>query len=75
MTCFAAMTGELMPTRIHGTVLSILFARAISRAPGLQGLANNVLAFGCAGEPGRLDVIPLGARRDGERRGELKQRR
>jgi hypothetical protein len=43
------MTGALMPTRIQGTVESILFARAISNAPALQGLKN---MLGCAGEPG-----------------------
>ena len=37
-TCFASMTGALMPTRIQGTVESILFARAISNAPALHGL-------------------------------------
>jgi hypothetical protein len=35
MNCFAAMTGKLMPARIHGKVESILFARAYSNAAAL----------------------------------------
>lgn len=52
ITCFPSMTGELMAARTHGTVLSILFALAISKAPADQGFANSKDGFGCAGEPG-----------------------
>lgn len=55
ITCFPAITGALIAARIHGTVLSILFALAISKAPADHGLANNVLTFGCAGDPGCAD--------------------
>lgn len=77
ITCLPAMTGKLMPARIHGTVLSILFARAISKAPALHGLENKVLGLGWAGEPGWVDTTPLlfAARREGDSRGEEKERR
>lgn len=43
---------------IHGTVLSILFARASSRAPADHGLANNDAAGGVAGLPGcKLEAL------------------
>ena len=44
--CFPAMIGKLMMASIHGTVLSILLARAISKAPALHGLMKIVLGFG-----------------------------
>jgi hypothetical protein len=77
MICFPTMTGALMPTRIHGTVESILFARAISNAPALQGLTK---MLGWAGEPGWAEVpvlLPEASvmRREGERSGEEKERR
>ena len=77
--------GALSPARIHGTVLSILFARAASRAPALQGLRKRVLGMGWAGEPGWVDeamveesgLLEFGlmARREGVRSGEEKERR
>jgi hypothetical protein len=42
MNCLIAMMGKETPVMIHGTVLSILFARANSSAPALQGLAKSV---------------------------------
>ena len=71
------MTGKLIAARIHGKVLSILFALAISKAAALHGFANIVVGFGWAGEPGWVETIPLYSvlRRDGERRGEEKERR
>jgi len=50
--CLKNMTGKLIPARIQGTVESILFARASSSAPALQGLANMNDAGGDAGFPG-----------------------
>lgn len=41
MYCFIAMTGELATVRTHGTMLSILFARAISIAAALNGLGKS----------------------------------
>lgn len=38
--CLAAMTGNETTVKIHGTVLSILLARAISRAPALHGFTK-----------------------------------
>ena len=73
-----------MPAKHHGTKLSILFALAISRAPADHGFAKSILGFGCAGEPGWAGGAALrqegfegsvGTRRDGERRGEEKERR
>ena len=68
-----------MPVRIQGTVLSILLARAISIAPALHGLTKMVLGFGCAGEPGCVEVMPpllsLVTSRDGDSNGEEKERR
>lgn len=64
-----------MPTRIHGTVESILFARAISNAPALHGLTK---MLGWAGEPGWVEVpTPEAsvARSEGESSGEEKERR
>lgn len=65
----------------QGQKLSILFARAISKAPADQGLANRVDGAGMAGLPGWTDwaMVPVslgsGWRRDGERVGLLKERR
>ena len=42
--CFAAITGHEMAASIHGTVESILFARANSMAHALPGAANSVEA-------------------------------
>lgn len=76
MICLPTQTGALKPAKTHGTVLSILFALAASRAPALQGLRNSVLGTGFAGEPGWVEVAePLALRRDGERRGEENERR
>lgn len=84
MICFPSMTGALMPAKIHGTVLSILFALAISKAPADQGFANRRDGFGCAGEPGwaaeimfpELGPVPSsGTSREGESVGDEKERR
>lgn len=55
MYCFMAMTGADARVRIHGTVESILLARAISIAPADQGLVKNIEGFGAAGEPGWIE--------------------
>lgn len=69
-------TGALRPAKIHGTVLSILLALAASRAPALQGLRKSELGTGRAGEPNWMEVPELLVlRRDGDRRGEEKERR
>lgn len=76
MYCLIAITGAEVKVRIHGTVESILFARAISIAPADQGLLKNMEGFGTAGEPGTMeDGVCLSPRRVGERSGELKERR
>lgn len=65
-----------MPASHHGTVLSILFARASSIAQALPGVANRVEA-GFDGLPGWVDApaAPAVGRREGERIGEEKERR
>jgi hypothetical protein len=50
------MTGALPRVKIQGTVLSILFARAISIAPALNGLGNSNDG---AGECGVTGVVPF----------------
>lgn len=65
--------GNEMPVMIHGQVLSSLFARAISRAPALQGLAKRLAGSGWAGFPGWESET--GCRSDGDRVGEEKDRR
>jgi hypothetical protein len=71
-----AMIGAEVKVKIHGTVESILFARAISIAPADHGLVKNIEGFGAAGEPGWMDVgFCLSPRRVGERSGEEKERR
>jgi len=54
-----------------------LFALAISNAPALQGFTKMLLGDGCAGEPGwvETEAPSVVARREGERRGEEKERR
>jgi hypothetical protein len=72
------MTGNEMPVMIHGQVLSSLLARAISRAPALQGLAKRLAGSGCAGFPGWAEESwesETGCRSEGDRVGELKDRR
>ena len=73
------MTGNEAPANTHGQNESSLFARASSSAPADQGLANNEAAEGCEGLPGwrvpGVEVSSLSCRRDGERRGEEKERR
>ena len=66
-----------MPAKIQGTVLSILFALAISMAPALHGFVKRALNFGWAGDPGWVEAMPslLVWSRDGERRGEEKESR
>ena len=76
MYCLMAITGAEVNVRIHGSVESILLARAISIAPADQGLVKNMEGFGAAGEPGWIeDGVCLSPRRVGERSGELKERR
>lgn len=74
MNCFPAMTGKEMEARIHGTVESILFARAISIAPADHGLVKSTEGFGAAGLPG-WRVEGAGCKREGERIGEENERR
>lgn len=70
------MTGAEASVRIHGTVESILFARAISIAPADHGLVKNMEGFGAAGEPGWMEEgVCLSPRRVGERSGDEKERR
>ena len=74
--CFAAITGHETAASIHGTVESILFARANSMAHALPGAANSVEAGwdglpGWEEEPGELSI----GRREGESMGEEKERR
>jgi hypothetical protein len=68
------MTGALRQTRIQGPLESILFARANSSAPALQGL-RKMLAW--AGEPGWAEAEPEEsvARSDGETGGSEKETR
>jgi hypothetical protein len=77
--CLKAMTGKLIAQRIHGTVLSILFARAYSIAAAEKGDAKKVDGLGTAGEPGRRErgspATPFAGRRLGVMMGEEKQRR
>jgi hypothetical protein len=79
--CFPAMTGALTPAMTHGQNESILFARASSSAPADHGLAKSVCGATCDGLPGWREPgtgVPAGVlvwRREGERRGEEKERR
>jgi hypothetical protein len=77
--CLNNMTGALTKQRIHGTVLSILLARAYSIAAAEKGEAKNVDGLGTAGEPGRREsgspAAPFAGRRLGVTMGEEKQRR
>lgn len=74
--CFPAITGQETPAMTHGQKLSILFARASSRAPALYGDAKRVAGEGLDGLPGwRVDAVSEGLRREGESIGELKDRR
>jgi hypothetical protein len=76
MYCLIAMMGAEVSVKIHGTVESILFARAISMAPADQGLVKNMEGFGTAGEPGWIeDGVCLSPSNVGERSGELNERR
>lgn len=78
INCLAAMTGADTAVIIHGMVLSSLFARAISRAPALQGLANSVDGAWCAGLPGCGDrgcVLGTGCSKEGDRMGDEKDSR
>lgn len=76
--CLNSMTGAEMPVTTQGQKLSILLARAISRAPALQGLAKRLLGTGLAGFPGCTEegwASPTGWRSDGDRIGEEKESR
>lgn len=61
--------------RIHGTVESILFARAASIAPAENGDGKNKLGFGAAGVPGVSVEGLASAKSVGLKRGEEKERR
>jgi hypothetical protein len=72
------MTGEEIPAITQGQKLSILFARASSKAPALYGLGKRLNTEGCAGLPGCNDdggALGIGWSSDGERIGEEKERR
>lgn len=74
------MIGAEMPVMTHGQKLSILFARASSRAPALQGLEKRLDNGATAGDPGCAEAAPspsppTGWRREGDRIGEEKERR
>ena len=76
MICFASMMGALMIMQIHGTVESILFARAASIAPAENGDAKNMLGLGAAGVPGLSDEgLEESAKSVGLRYGEEKDSR
>lgn len=70
MNCLKSITGALTPVMIHGTVLSILFARAISMAAALNGFGNMSDGVGCKGAVG---VVSKGHLSAGVINGELKQ--
>lgn len=60
----------------HGTVESILFARAASMAPAEKGEGKNRLGLGAAGVPGfRVEGLAESAKSVGLRNGEEKERR
>jgi hypothetical protein len=71
------MTGNELMANIQGTVLSSLFARAISIAPADQGLVKSIMGFGEMGVPlmvgGTMGLIGLMS--EGDIRGEEKERR
>ena len=77
------MIGELAIVRIHGTVLSILFARAISIAAAEKGDGKRREGTGWKGSMGEplleglvpLPGLPFAGSRAGVMRGEEKQRR
>lgn len=79
------MTGALIAASIHGTVLSILLARAISSAPADQGLVKRSDGLGCAGLAGCAGEAAFmvesgfegseGMSKEGDRSGEEKERR
>lgn len=74
--CFPNITGKLTPANTQGQNESILFARASSSAPALQGLANRERADTCDGfpgcsEPGTSDVC----NREGDKSGDEKESR
>jgi hypothetical protein len=72
--CLRIITGAETTARTQGTVLSILFARAISIAAALHGLGR--MLDGTLGEPGWTEAgSPLGANKEGERYGDEKESR
>jgi len=77
MTCFNTMMGADASVKIHGTVLSILFARAISIAAALNGLGNNRDGVGWYGVTGVVPFVsrPAEGKSAGVMSGEEKQRR
>lgn len=77
--CLPNMIGKLTPAMTQGQKESILLARASSRAPALYGFAKREAIETCEGLPGcrelALLLSGLAWRREGERRGEEKERR
>lgn len=78
--CLNTITGALIKVSAHGTVLSILFALAISIAAALNGFGKSRDGLGEAGEPGYrlvgwVELESEEGRSAGVMMGELKQRR
>jgi len=80
--CLNAITGAQAIVKIHGTVLSILFARAISIAAAENGDGKRRDGVGWNGSMGeaptgevRFPGEPLAGKRAGVMSGELKHRR
>lgn len=73
------MMGKLTPAITQGQKESILLARASSSAPALYGFAKSDAIDTCEGLPGcseePLVLSDVVWRREGERRGEEKERR
>lgn len=71
------MTGLDARVKTHGTMLSILFARAISIAAALKGLGKRSEGVGMCGVTGEVASVdrPAEGRSAGVIRGEEKQRR
>ena len=73
------MMGKLTPAITQGQKESILLARASSSAPALYGFVKSDASDMCEGLPGcseaTLVLSDVVWRREGERRGEEKERR
>jgi hypothetical protein len=76
MNCFPAMTGNEMPAMTQGQKLSILLARASSRAPAEYGLGKSFVRMAAlVAELADGRDSSRGCRRAGLRVGEEKERR